>query len=140
MTTEDSSHIQATPKERCELLLSLLKDHYNGLVAFAFKHASLLSAAGGWLISSDSARTFLCAEPVVRYSLCGFLLLITLLHAMGVLRFRVRSEVAFKQLVEVNYMPKEYVEFRKISSSTATSTIATHILISIMILLLLLNL
>lgn len=124
---------KATPKERHELLLSFLKEHYSGMIDFEFKNETLLSLALGWFITSESARQFLLGNSLARYSLCGMLLLLTCFHSRWVYTFWRRSDTAFKQLVSLAYVQKEYFEFRKIPLFTLVSFIAIHAAVTLVI-------
>src|SRR5262249_12766034 len=102
------------------------KDHYANLIDFELKQGALLALALGWFITSRDAREFLAAHSVARYSLCCMLLLLTSFHSRWVYAFWRRSDVAFRQLESLQYLPSDYVEFQKIPLFTLVSFITIH--------------
>lgn len=132
MSTEPAKD-GATPKERNELLLGLLKDHYAGIVDFEFKHGTLLALALGWLITSESARIYLSEHGLARYGLCGMVLLLTCLHARWAYAFWKRSATVYQQLARLEYVPKEDVECQRIPIFTLVSYVVIHAAVTVVL-------
>jgi len=123
----------ASPKEKFDTLFGLLKDYYAGLLDFEFKHATVLTLLLGWGLVSNEARSFLHSHRAIAWCGCVALILYLVFYAMWVLHFYRRSRLAYSQLAELEYMPSEYFEMRRIQPFTVVSFIALHCAVVIVI-------
>lgn len=123
----------ATKKERNEILVCLLKEHYSGLIDFEFKHGGVLALIMGWLLSSDTARKTISNEQIAAWGICGTVLMLTFFHALWVWRFYQRSEAVYKTIDNLGYIIISDVESRRIPRFTILSFILFHFITSICI-------
>lgn len=131
--TPQSETEKATQKEQHDLLIGLLKDHYTGLVSFEFSQAMILIVVIGWLITSESARSYIQNQPVIAYGMCAIGLMSTCFHAMWVYNFYRRSQAVFSHLAEMNYMPSEYFESRRIPRLTLIGMLSLHSFVTVIL-------
>lgn len=124
---------RATPKERNDVLVGLLKDHYAGLLDFEFKNTAALTLILGWVLSSDTARKTLAADQVAAAVVCAAILILTALHAVWVKTFFTRSRSVYERIVELNYIPVEDVENRRVSRLTRWTFTLFHFMVSVTI-------
>jgi hypothetical protein len=127
----EQAAVEATPKERNELLVGLLKDHYAGLLDFEFKHGAFLTLILGWILSSETARKTFAADGIAVGVACGAMLILTVLHAVWVRTFFTRSRDVYERIVELNYIPTRDVESRRITRLTRWSFTLFHLVVSV---------
>lgn len=60
------------------------------------------------------------------YGTCAVALIVTCFHALWVYNFYRRSRAVFSHLVEINYMPSEYFESRRIPRTTVIGMVSIH--------------
>jgi hypothetical protein len=124
---------QATLKERNDLLVALLKEHYSGLIDFEFKQGTVLTLVVGWILSSEVARRTFAADGIAAGAVCVSVALLAIFHAVWVRRFCARSEVVYKRIGELNYIDIKDVESGRIRPFTEWSFILIHSVVSVMI-------
>jgi hypothetical protein len=61
----DSPVVEASAKEKFDVLFGLLRDNFNEIVDNSFRHATVEALILGWLITSENARNFLQDNRVV---------------------------------------------------------------------------
>lgn len=113
--------LEASPKEKFETLLSLLKDNYAGIFDFEFKNVTVLTLLLGWSLASNDARSFLHTHRGIACCACGALLLYAVLLLISFWKFYRRSCLTYTQLSELGYMPTEYFRVRRIQPYTVVS-------------------
>lgn len=117
----EPASLEASPKEKFDVLFGLLKDHHAGLFDFEFKNVTVLTLLLGWTLASHDARTFLQTHRGIAYCVCAATLLYAALISVGKWKIYRRSLLAYKQLCELRYMPAEYFRPRRIVRFTVVA-------------------
>jgi hypothetical protein len=101
---------RANRREQYELLLDVLKDTRAGVVDYSFKHGAILTLFLGWIVSSQETQRFLDASVGRKTASSALILAYGAMYAVWTATWRHRSEVAYKHLVKLDYMPRDYYE------------------------------
>ena len=117
----EAQPLEASPKEKFDTLLGLLKDNYAGVFDFEFKNVTVLTLPLGWSLASNDARSFLHSHRGIAYCACGALLLYVILLLVSFWKFYRRSRLTYAQLSKLGYMPAEYFRVRRIQPYTVVS-------------------
>ena len=117
----EAQPLEASPKEKFDTLLGLLKDNYAGVFDFEFKNVTVLTLLLGWSLASNDARSFLHSHRGIAYCACGALLLYVVLLLVSFSKFYRRSRLTYAQLSKLGYMPAEYFRVRRIQPYTVVS-------------------
>jgi hypothetical protein len=109
-----------------EFLATLLKDTRYGLVDFMFKQAAIVLLFLGWIVSSDKAQEYISHSILVK--LCGVLLVVAYsgMFVVWALTYWTRSNRAYEQLIELDYMPASYYSSLRIGARTIIGFILLH--------------
>ena len=75
--------LEASSKEKFDILLGLLKENYAGVFDFEFKNVTVLTLLLGWSLASKDARSFLHIHPGIAYCACGALFLYVFLLSVS---------------------------------------------------------
>jgi len=101
----------ASQKERFELLLTATIRFHERFVDSGFKTAAALTVFLGWLLTAQSAQTFLKKAPNSLWTLCVAVgaigtaaILVSFFHA------KKEMDILFKKLCEVQYMEPTYLQ------------------------------
>jgi hypothetical protein len=117
----EAQPLKASPREKFETLLGLLKDNYAGVFDFEFKNVTVLTLLLGWSLASNDARSFLHTHRAIAYCACSALLLYVVLLLVSFWKFYRRSRLTYGQLSKLGYMPTEYFRVRRIQPYTVVS-------------------
>ena len=117
----EAQPLEASPKEKFDTLLGLLKDNYAGVFDFEFKNVTVLTLLLGWSLASNDARSFLHSHRGIAYCACGALFLYVVLLLVSFWKFYRRSRLTYVQLSKLGYMPTEYFRVRRIQPYTVVS-------------------
>jgi hypothetical protein len=117
----EPASLEASPKEKFDILFGLLKDHHAGLFDFEFKNLTVLTFLLGWTLASNDARGFLQSHRGIAYFVCVATLLYGALLSVAIWKIYRRSLLAYKQLSELGYMPAEYFRPRRIERYTVVA-------------------
>ena len=117
----EAQPLEASPKEKFDTLLGLLKDNYAGVFDFEFKNVTVLTLLLGWSLASNDARSLLHSHRGIAYCACGALLLYVILLLVSFWKFYRRSRLTYAQLSKLRYMPAEYFRVRRIQPYTVVS-------------------
>ena len=128
--------MSASDKEISEFLCKTLEQLHGALTRFALQNAAFLVIIGGWVISSDSARDFFSSWWAVKAISVAGIVAYSGSHAFVVYGYYRRSQLAFKHLTKLNYMPAKYLELQRISRIMWMTSALAHSIISFVICLL----
>ncbi len=117
----EAQPLEASPREKFDTLLGLLKDNYAAVFDFEFKNVTVLTLLLGWSLASNDARNFLHSHRGIAYCACGALLLYVVLLLVSFWKFYRRSRLTYAQLSKLGYMPTEYFRVRRIQPYTVVS-------------------
>jgi hypothetical protein len=129
----ESPPLEASTKEKFDMLFGLLKGYFNQLVDNSFRHATVEALILGWLITSESARNFLQNNRVVSWFACGVVLLYATFHSTWIWKNYLRSCIAYTQLCKLGYMPSEYFGPRRIPLFMPISFMVVHWCVALLI-------
>ena len=101
---------RASRREQYELLLDVLKDTRSGLVDYSFKNGAILTLFLGWIVSSQETQRFFDASVGRKTAGSALILTYGAMYVVWTATWRHRSEVAYKQLIKLDYMPRDYYE------------------------------
>ncbi|HKP03657.1 MAG TPA: hypothetical protein VJU77_09895 [Chthoniobacterales bacterium] len=117
----------ASPKEKHDFLVGVLKEVRAAVIDFMFKQAAILTLIMGWVISSQPAQSFLAAHSPARYAAAGGIAFLCLFLIARVMSFRNRSHSDYKFLLQLGYMPQEFYSRIVITWSLALSLISLYV-------------
>lgn len=129
----ESPPLEASAKEKFDMLFGLLKEYFNQMVDNSFRHATVEVLILGWLITSESARNFFQNNHMVSWFACSVTLLYATFHSTWIWKNYLRSRIAYMQLRELGYMPSEYFGPRRIPLLMPISFIVVHLGVAILI-------
>jgi hypothetical protein len=129
----EPASLEASPKEKFDILFGLLKDHHAGLFDFEFKNVTVLTLLLGWTLASPEARTFLQTHRGIAYFVCAAILLYAALLSVALWKIYRRSLLAYKQLSELRYMPAEYFRPRRIERYTVIAFMVLDCTVALLI-------
>ena len=107
--------------------------YYTGLIDFEFRHGALLSVGLGWLITSESAKSFFEANEFPRIFATLAVLTLTFLHAFWVYKFYMKSKRAYNMLLELEFLPAAYFDDQRIQPYLALTFSSVHFIFSVVI-------
>ena len=125
--------LSASNKEKFEYLSSALRTYYDGVIDFEFKHEALLMIILGWLITVESAQKLFATSVTARVCATLAIVILSAFHGLWVLKYYEKSATAYWQLVDLNYMPKEYYMKQKLQPYLYISFVAMHVSIALFI-------
>jgi hypothetical protein len=131
--TPDITRPRASERERYELLYSQVKDCFDGLVDYEFRHATILLVFTGWLVTAEHAQSTLARYLPVTIGAIVMALALSLGHTMWAIHQYRRSAAAFQSLSELDYMPMEHIRPRMIGKGLVASFCLLHGLASVVI-------
>jgi hypothetical protein len=137
--TNDNDRPHASKREMHELLYGQLKDCFDGLVSYEFRHATILLVIGGWAITSQHAQSMVAMHWPVTACVILFILALTLVHAGWAIHQYRRSDALYRALSEVAYMPMDYIAPRIIRKGLMRSFCLFHGFASILLCLIILS-
>lgn len=129
----DPASLEASPKEKFDILFGLLKDYHAGLFDFEFKNVTVLTLLLGWTLASNETRTFLHSDREIAYFVCAAILLYASLLSVAIWQIYRRSLLAYKQLSELRYMPAEYFRPRRIARFTVVAFTVLDLTVALLI-------
>jgi hypothetical protein len=96
------------------------------MIDFMFKQAAVLTLLIGWILSSREAREFIAGAPIVQAAYVFAVALYALLSIFWAWTFRRRSECAYRNLLQLGYMPGEFYTTLVITKPLTISFISIH--------------
>ena len=126
-------------KTHFEVLFGSLKDYQSGLLAGSFTTSGFLILVIGWLLTSKEARSFLGNNASARRLGALALGVGFLVYAAVSWRVFQLSQVAFNDLVVLNYVPQSAYVNHRIAVSTLLLFMAQNALITLVACSLMLN-
>jgi len=97
------------------------------MIDFMFKQAAVLTLLIGWIVSSDKARDFIAANPMVRNMGAGVVAFYSFLFVFWAWTYRNRSASAHEHLLKLAYMPADFYSTLLITRQLATSLVGIHV-------------
>jgi hypothetical protein len=120
-----------TKKDQFDVLLESLARHYTGFIDFAFKHGSFVFIILGWYVTLSTRQSQFALPERVLLTIAMFSL--TTLHAIWAWRWYRKSAHAYKQLIDLAFLPDKYFWNERIHPFLACSIVFFHALISLLI-------
>lgn len=118
-------------KAHFDVLLDSLKDYQAGLFDGAFKFTGFLVLVIGWLLTSKEARAYLASNALAR-RLCATALGVgSLIYATISWRVFLLSQVAFNDLVALDYLPLSAYADHRIQGMTIAILVAQNALLTL---------
>ena len=124
--TQSVVQSSASKREMYELLYSQVKDCFDGLVDYEFRHATLLLVLLGWVVTAEHAQNTLATHSSVTLGAIIGILVWTLGHALWAVHQYRRSNAAYLSLLELGYMPMNYIKPRVIGKGLVCSFCLVH--------------
>lgn len=131
---ESSSDLPSL-KEKHDLLYGIHKQLFSTLLDFEFKHGTILIVIVGWVLTAQRTQELFASSVAIRIGISMAVFSLTLLHAIWVIRFYLRSAAVRRHLYELNYMPSGYYKPESIARFLVMSLSAVHFIVSGFILL-----
>ena len=131
----ESSSEWSSLKDKHDLLYGIHKQLFSTLLDFEFKHGTILIVIVGWVLTAQRAQELIASSVTIRIGISIAVLSLTLLHAIWVIRFYLRSSAVRRQLYELSYMPFGYYKPESIARFLVMSLCAVHFIVSGFILL-----
>jgi len=113
-----NGHIQASDKEKFDLLYASLQKYHLGFIDSSFKVVGFLLLVMGWLLTSTAARTSLQENVYLSALAIAGLLVSGFVFTMSSMHVRKLSKQMFEELNMLKYMPENHYSDRFIRKRT----------------------
>jgi hypothetical protein len=136
---EAASQESASDKERCDFLITLLKETRYGLIDFCFKHSAIVLLFLGWIVSSDKAQEFfrtssririlgsiVLASAVIKSLSILLVLAYSAMFIVWIITYYNRSNITFKNLFDLGYFPISYYAPLRINVGVVAGFVGLH--------------
>lgn len=105
------------PKIEFDLQHNTLCEVQRALLDNTAKVAGFLLLAIGWIATSETARKFLAADPPSRRATVAAVIAVFLLAALASVKAFKVSNVTYRRLVELNYVPVHCYAGRRVDTA-----------------------
>jgi hypothetical protein len=112
---------EPSEKEQFDVLYERLKFYHDSAIDAVLKVTVSLLVVIGWVMTSESARSLLAADRLVRWCAVAAIVLFATQFVAGALRSVRRSQMIAQQLDALAYMPPEYYHDLVLRRSLAVS-------------------
>ena len=112
------NNTDASRKDKHKQLFEALKQNFQGLIDYEFRHGTLLIIILGWVLTTQRAQEIFAVSHTIKMMFTFAIVLLTSFHAMWVFRQYFRSAELYLLLTtKVKYMEPEYFDSQRIRSN-----------------------
>lgn len=130
MTLSPKATATSNDRERFELLHAVLRSYYDKFFDTSFKVAGFLFLVGGWVLASESTRSFLHQDRYARFGTVGAVVIGWIAFALTCQRAYTLSRIVRTQLDELGYVEARYYERFQIARPMLLIVVVANTLVS----------